>query len=65
MASTHSYTIMPMITKSRKLLSPLFIVLQETSGDFGPRVRQTLFTAPNLSVRASSSGKLPKNDLNI
>jgi hypothetical protein len=64
-ASTHSYTIMPTITKSGKLLSPLFIVLQEPSGDFGPRVKQTLFTAPNLFVRASSSGKLTKNDLNI
>jgi hypothetical protein len=56
---------MPTITKSGKLLSPLFIVLQETSGNFGPRVRQTLFTTPNLSVRAFGSGKLSKNDLNI
>jgi hypothetical protein len=37
-ATTHSYTIQPTISKDGKLLSPLFIVLQEPEGEFGPRV---------------------------
>lgn len=59
-ATTHSYTIQPTISAAGDLLSPLFIVLQELGGDFGPRVREALFTAPNLYVRASTSGKLTK-----
>ena len=37
-ATTHSYTIQPTISKSGKLLSPLFIVLQEKDGSFGRNV---------------------------
>jgi hypothetical protein len=64
-ATTHSYTIQPTISKNGKLLSPLFIVLQEPTGSFGPRVMQTLFTAPNIYVRSSKSGKLTKEELKI
>lgn len=57
-ATTHSYTIQPTISADGRLLSPLFIVLKEPSGTFGPRVQETLFNAPNIFVTASKSGKL-------
>ncbi|OWA54987.1 hypothetical protein BV898_19374 [Hypsibius exemplaris] len=60
---THSYTIMPTIDATGKLLSPLFIVMQEISGDFGPLVKKDLFTAPNIYVTASRSGKMMKDHL--
>ncbi len=37
-ATTHSYTIQPTINLDGKLLSPLFLCLQEPDGKFGPRV---------------------------
>ncbi|OQV15818.1 hypothetical protein BV898_10070 [Hypsibius exemplaris] len=60
---THSYTIMPTIDATGKLLSPLFIVMQEISGDFGPLVKKNLFTAPNIYVTASRSRKMMKDHL--
>ncbi|XP_076386074.1 uncharacterized protein LOC143264143 [Megachile rotundata] len=57
-ATTHSYTIQPTILADGQLLSPLFIVLKEASGQLGPRVRQTVFTPPNVYIQASTSGKL-------
>ena len=57
-ATTHSYTIFPTISASGKLLSPLFIVLQEKDGNFGPRVQQSLFRPWNVYIQASTSGKL-------
>ncbi len=62
-ATTHSYTIQPLISKSGKLLPPLFIVLQESTEKFGPRVQKELFSAPNIYVTASKSSKLSKDDL--
>ncbi|OQV14585.1 hypothetical protein BV898_11204 [Hypsibius exemplaris] len=42
---THSYTIMVTIDANDKLRSPLFIVMQEITGNsFGPQVQQGLFT---------------------
>jgi hypothetical protein len=64
-ATTHSYTIQPIISKSGRLLSPLFIILQEPTGKFGPRVEKELFRAPNIYVTASTSGKLTKDLLQI
>jgi len=57
-AITHSYTIMPTISASGQLLSPLYLVLKETSGSFGPRVEETLFRPANVFIAASKSGKL-------
>ncbi|XP_071050604.1 uncharacterized protein [Onthophagus taurus] len=57
-STTHSYTIQPVISADGKLLSPLFIVLKEPSGSFGPRVANTMFKADNIYVLASKSGKL-------
>ncbi|EFN75565.1 hypothetical protein EAI_06340, partial [Harpegnathos saltator] len=57
-AMTHSYTIMPIISADGHLLSPLYIVLKESTGVFGPQVEQTLFRPVNIYIAASKSGKL-------
>lgn len=57
-STTHSYTIVPTISAEGKLLSPLFIVLKENKDEFGPIVRQNLFTPNNIYVMASKSGKM-------
>ncbi|XP_071042558.1 uncharacterized protein [Parasteatoda tepidariorum] len=55
---THSYTIQPTISASGKLQSPLFIVLQEKDGKFGPIVKKNFYQAENIAALASTSGKL-------
>jgi len=57
-ATTHSYTIMPIISASGQLKSPLYLVLKEASGNFGPRVEESLFRPANVYIAASKSGKL-------
>ncbi|XP_076547717.1 uncharacterized protein LOC143306005 [Osmia lignaria lignaria] len=64
-STTHSYTIQPTISASGKLLSPLFAVLKETSGEFGPRVQQTMFKPTNILATASTSGKLTNEHFKI
>jgi len=51
-AITNSYTIMPAISASGQLLSPLYLVLKETSGSFGPRVEEILFRSANVFIAA-------------
>ena len=61
--TTHSYTIQPTITASGKLLSPMLLCLQETTGnEFGPQVavQVTQNTPDNLVIVCSKSGKLTK-----
>lgn len=57
-STTHSYTIQPTISADGKLLSPLFLVLKEPSGTFGPIVEQNLYRPSNVFLTASKSGKL-------
>lgn len=57
-STTHSYTIQPLISAEGILLSPLYIVLKESSGHFGPIVERNLFRAQNVYVDSSKSGKL-------
>ena len=57
---THSYTVQPIISAAGELLPVVLIVLQEKDGQFGPRVKETMFTSDNLYVVASKSGKLTK-----
>lgn len=57
-STTHSYTIQPTISGDGRLLSPLFIVLKEKSGEFGPVISKDLFRPDNVYVMASKSGKL-------
>jgi len=64
---THSYSIMPIISMNGKLLSPIFLCLQEKDGKFGPRVIETIdqmaITYPNVYVTCTKSGKLDKNKM--
>lgn len=57
-STTHSYTVQPTISADGELLSPLFLVLKEPSGEFGPVVSQTLFRPTNVYAVPSKSGKL-------
>ena len=63
-ASTHSYSIQPLVSSTGELVGPLLICLQEQnckkSGEFGPIVQQRLFRPPNLHITCSKSGKLDK-----
>lgn len=62
-STTHSYTIQPLISATGQLLSPLFLVLKEPGGTFGPTVQKNLFKADNVHVEASTSGKLTTSKL--
>jgi len=57
---THSYTV-HYTTSMERLLLKLYICLQEINGEFGPRVIQDIFTADNLVVSCSQSGKETKS----
>ena len=57
-STTHSYTIYPLVSAKGKLLSPLFLVLKEPTGKFGPIVEQNLFKPNNVHIVASKSGKM-------
>lgn len=62
---SHSYTILPMITASGKILSPLFIILQETNGTFGPQVEKNLEIPKNIELSCSKSGKMSLLELKL
>lgn len=59
---THSYTTQPMITRDGRILGKLLICMQESSGQFGPRVVQEVRrleeSYSNILVYASKSGKM-------
>lgn len=59
-AMTHSYTIQPLISADGTLHSPLFIILQEENGKFGPRVAQTMARPGNLHIKCTRSGIVTK-----
>lgn len=60
--TTHSYTIQMTINAAGKFVGPLFIVLQESKGEFGPIVMQKVakLSTPHLFIRCSTSGKSTK-----
>lgn len=60
---THSYSIQITSSADGSLISPLYIVLQERNGEFGSRVQRDMFTAQNIFIQASASGKLMKSHL--
>ena len=53
---SHSYTVMPIITATGELLSPVLICLQETSERF-PKGKST-FSPNHFALTCSQSGKL-------
>ncbi|XP_036142067.1 uncharacterized protein LOC118645306 [Monomorium pharaonis] len=56
---------MPIISASGRLLSPLYMVLKESTGTFGPRVQETLFRPVNIYIQASTSGKFTSEHFKI
>jgi hypothetical protein len=61
-ATTHSYSIMPLISMDGRLRGRLLVCLQEKDGKLGPRVSESLkkSTPPNIYLTCSKSGKLDK-----
>ena len=57
-SATHSFTIQPLISGDGRLLSPLFLVLKERTGEIGPRIGTNLFRPENVYIEVSKSGKL-------
>lgn len=64
-ATTHSYTVQPVISANGRLFPKLFIVLKEQSGGFGPYVRANLFKPSNVYLTASTSGKSTSSNSNM
>jgi hypothetical protein len=60
-ATTHSYSIQPLISLEGRLVGKLLLCLKEINGEFGPNVERDLFKADNVFVVCSTSGKLTKN----
>lgn len=59
-SATHSYTIQPTFSAAGRSISPILIVLAEKDGQFGVRVRDTMFKHPVLYVKATNSGLVTK-----
>ncbi|CAF4688023.1 unnamed protein product, partial [Rotaria sp. Silwood2] len=57
-ATTHSYTVQPMISAAGKLVGPVFLCLKEPKGKMSENIKNKLFPASNVVVTCSSSGKL-------
>ncbi|CAF1124292.1 unnamed protein product [Didymodactylos carnosus] len=58
-ATTHSYTVMPLVNAAGRLVSPVFICLQEPTCRFP--VTKDVFSTSNVIVTCSISGKLNKS----
>ena len=56
--TTQSYTIQPMISMSGRQIGPLFLCLKEASGRLSDNIKKNLFTASNVVITCSKSGKL-------
>lgn len=62
-ATTHSYTVMPVITASGHLLPKVLVCLQEKGGHIPVTLRESFEALvhdkyPNISITASESGKM-------
>ena len=58
-STTHSYTILPLISMAGKLGPTLLVVLQENQQP-SKNIQNTMFKAPNLKVCWTKSGKMDK-----
>ncbi|KAI3383418.1 hypothetical protein SNEBB_003095 [Seison nebaliae] len=54
---SHSYTFQPTVCSNGILLPKMMIILQESSGHFGPRVKAGLSIPPNIFLQCTRSGK--------
>jgi ribosomal protein L13E len=64
-ATTHSYTVMPMITASGKVISPMLLCLQEQDGRLPTTLKESIEKEvrekyTNICLTVSKSGKLTK-----
>lgn len=57
-STNHSYTVQQIISADSRLLSPMLVVLQESTGESGPRVKQTMFKPDNLHIQVTKYGEL-------
>jgi hypothetical protein len=62
-STTHTYTVMPIISMSGKLGSKMLIILQEPTTP-SENVKNKMFKAENLYITHSKSGKIDKNIAN-
>jgi hypothetical protein len=60
-ATTHSYSIMPILAMNGKLRGKLLVCLQEKGGRFGPRISEKIEVPNNIYLVSSKSGKLDKS----
>lgn len=60
--TTHSFTAQPLLSRDGRLIGKLALCMQETSGNFGPRVQPSVESQErqygNIRVYASKSGKM-------
>ncbi|CAF4472282.1 unnamed protein product, partial [Rotaria sp. Silwood2] len=54
-ATTHSYTVQPMISLDGKQIGPILLCLQEPKGKMGEIVKQNLFEPSDVVITCSSS----------
>lgn len=59
-SATHSYTVQPIISADGHIFTPIMVVLPEKNGQFGVRVRDSMFTHPVLYPKATTSGLVTK-----
>ena len=59
-ATTHSYTIQPLVSAAGELYSPMLIVLQEQADSFGPLVAAKMMKPDNLYIKCSKSGNVTR-----
>jgi hypothetical protein len=57
-ATTHSYTVQPMISMSGKIVGPIYLCLKEINGQMSDNIRASLPKVKNVIVSCSASGKL-------
>jgi hypothetical protein len=57
-ATTHSYTVQPMISLSGKLVHSVLLCLKEPTSKMSDNIKNHLFKADNVVLTCSASGKL-------
>lgn len=57
-ATTHSYTIQPIISLSGHIVGPVFVCLKEVDGRMSDNIKRNLPKFDNVIVTCSASGKL-------
>ena len=68
-STTHTFTVMPIISRGGELKKDVFVILQETQGKFGCEIAKDMVKYSkkykNLVIVCSKSGKVEKGHLKI